>query len=110
MICGDLNAPTGCEKDFISDDGTGHLTLYQNYDADHPPLPRQNNDATTDSMGRSLIELCIGNQLRILNGDSFWRYTCYTTNGCSVWLTTQLCKNQYLTRSCISRSPISLQH
>ena len=76
------------KKDFISDDGTGHLPLYQNYNADHPPLPRQNNDATTDSMGRSLIELCIGNQLRILNGrcfgDSFGRYTCYITNGCSV--------------------------
>lgn len=88
MICGDLNARTGCEKDFISDDGTGHLPLYQNYNVDHPPLPRQINDATIDSRGRSLIELCIGNQLRILNGrcfgDSFGRYTCYTTNGCSV--------------------------
>lgn len=65
------NARTGCEKDFISDDGTGHLPLYQNYNVDHPPLPRQNNDATIDSRGRSLIEFCIGNQLRILNGRCF---------------------------------------
>ena len=42
---------------------TGHLPLYQNYNVDHPPLPRQNNDATIDSRGRSLNELYIGNQL-----------------------------------------------
>lgn len=88
MICGDLNARTGNRQDFIVNDGTDHLPLYQNYNVDHPPIPRQNCDVIVDSRGRNLIDICIGNQLRILNGrcfgDLFGRYTCYTPNGCSV--------------------------
>ena len=38
MICGDLNARTGCEKDFIVNDGIDHLPLYQNYNVDNRPV------------------------------------------------------------------------
>ena len=59
MICGDLNARTGSQQDFISNDGMDHLPLYQNY-----------NFAQTKQRRycRCLIDICIGNQLRILNG------------------------------------------
>ena len=61
---------------------------YQNYNVDNPPVLRHNSDVIVDSRGRSLIDICIGNQLRILNGrcfgDLFGRFTCFTPNGCSV--------------------------
>ena len=40
-----------------------------------------------DSRGKDLIDLCISNQLRIVNGrglgDTFGNFTCYTTHGAS---------------------------
>ena len=88
MICGDLNARTGSQQDFIASDGTDHLPLYQNYNIDSHSIYRQSKDVIVDTRGRSLIDICIGNQLRILNGrcfgDMFGRHTCFTPNGCSV--------------------------
>ena len=45
-------------------------------------------DLSINVQGRNLLDLCISNRLRILNGrhnsDSQGRYTCYTSRGCSV--------------------------
>ena len=88
MICGDLNARTGSQQDFILDVGMGHLPLYQNYNIYNYSISRQRKDKNVDARGRSLLDICIGNQLRILNGrcfgDMFGQYTCFTPNGCSV--------------------------
>ena len=102
MICGALNARTGCEKDFIVNDGIDHLPLYENYNVDNPPVLRHNSDVIVDSRERSLIDICIGNQLRILNGrcfgDLFGRFTCFTI------------VSESIIDFCFSRSLISLQH
>ena len=67
------------KKDFIVNDEIDHLPLYQNYNVDNPPILRHNSDVIVDSRGRSLIDICFGNQLRILNcmcfGDLFGRLT-----------------------------------
>ena len=84
MICGDLNARTCSQQNFIVSDGTDHLPLYQNYNIDSHSIYRQSKDVIVDTRGRSLIDSCIGNQLRILNGrcfgDMFGRHTCFTPN------------------------------
>ena len=88
MVRGDLNARTGSQQDFIASDGADHLPLYQNYNIDSHSMCRQSKVIIVDARGRSLIDICIGNQLRILNGrcfgDLFWRYTCFIPNGRSV--------------------------
>ena len=87
MLCGD-NARTGSQQDFIASDGTSRLPLYQNYNIDSYSMSRQSKDVIVDARGRRLIDVCIGNQLRFLNGrcfgDMFGWYTCFTPNGCSV--------------------------
>ena len=59
-----------------------------NYNIDSHSFYRQSKDVIVDTRGRSLIDICIGNQLRILNGrcfgDMFGRHTCFIPNGCSV--------------------------
>ena len=44
-------------------------------------------DKITDTRGNHLIDICVGNQLRILNGrlagDSFGKFSCHTYNGSS---------------------------
>ena len=88
MICGDMNARSGSQQDFISNDEIDHVPLYDDYNIDISSLPRQSKDSIIDARGRSIIDLCTGNQLRILNGrcfgDMFGQFTCFTLNGCSV--------------------------
>lgn len=99
MMCRDFNARTGSQQDFIFGDSTDHLPLYHNYDVDSHSMCRQSKDTIVDTRGKSLIDICVGNQLRILNGrcfgDMFGRNTCFTPNGCSV-------VDQYSTKFCIS--------
>ena len=88
MVCGDLNARTASSPDCIINDEINHLPVYQDYAVDIPLTHRVSKDTITDARGKSLLETCIGNQIRILNGRSFGdmmgRYTCYTPNGASV--------------------------
>ncbi|CAG2256743.1 unnamed protein product [Mytilus edulis] len=61
--------------------------LYQSYFSDKQILERRSKDDKLDSRGRDLLDLCISNQIRILNGrvlgDTFGGLTCYTPNGAS---------------------------
>ena len=89
LLVGDLNARTGSEKDYIDGDSTSHVPLFdENYDVDCFTEERVSKDLITDSRGKNLLEFCIGNQLRILNGrmcgDSTGKFTCFKPNGCSV--------------------------
>ncbi|VDH99461.1 Hypothetical predicted protein [Mytilus galloprovincialis] len=69
LLVGDLNARTGSEKDYIDGDSTSHVPLFdENYDVDCFTEERVSKDLITDSRGKNLLEFCIGNQLRILNG------------------------------------------
>ncbi|XDV25394.1 hypothetical protein PO909_029316, partial [Leuciscus waleckii] len=79
LMCGDLNARTGMEPDFVNTQGDKYIT-----NTSHP-LPsyhiRNNYDKFTNKSGKSLLELCRSLGYRPLytriRGDSFG---CYTFN------------------------------
>lgn len=85
LICGDFNARTGSELDFIDNDTTKHLPLFDSYKIDNTINVRNSHDTVVDTRGKELLELCIANQLRIMNGrcigDIFGRYTCFNPLG-----------------------------
>jgi len=87
LLCGDFNARVASEMDFIVQDSNFYTPLYQSYVIDKQFLERKSRDEKLDSRGRDLLDLCISNQIRILNGrflgDTFGSYTCYTPNGAS---------------------------
>ncbi|KAK6188627.1 hypothetical protein SNE40_004767 [Patella caerulea] len=88
LLCGDFNARTSSLNDFICNDNGSYLPIYDDYRLDVNIQQRYSRDGVIDTRGRELIDTCIGNQLRFLNGrvlgDLFGNYTCYTPNGCSV--------------------------
>ncbi|VDI25498.1 Hypothetical predicted protein [Mytilus galloprovincialis] len=88
LLCGDFNARIANSPDYILNDDQSYLPLFDNYPIDKQILKRQSSDTTIDSRGKSLLDLCILNQLRILKWSSprdvFGKYTCYTPNGSSV--------------------------
>ena len=89
LLCGDFNARVGSENDFIYQDtcSNNFLPLFKSYNFDKQILKRYNKDKTLDSRGKNLIDLCISNQLRFVNGrvlgDTFGNFSCYTTHGAS---------------------------
>ena len=87
VLCGDFNARTGKDLDYITGDTDNFNICYSDYIADFDAGLRENHDLIVDSRGKLLLDFCIGNKLRILNGrlmgDSFGKFTCYTPNGFS---------------------------
>ena len=85
MICGDFNARTGTELDVITDDTSKYLPLFDSYKIDNTTRVRQNHDTVLDARGRDLLEFCIENQMRIMNGrcmgDIFGHFTCFNPLG-----------------------------
>lgn len=88
LLCGDFNARVGEVKDFITQDDNNYLPMPNDYQIDKILLERKSPDVNIDHRGKELIAMCVGNQLRILNGrtlgDMFGHFTCYTPNGASV--------------------------
>jgi len=88
LILGDLNARTSNNLDFIPDDTHSHLPMHDHYTLDTNIHRRQSHDKILDDRGKHVLELCIGHQLRILNGrklgDYGGYYTCHQYNGSSV--------------------------
>ena len=70
LILGDLNGRTSTEPDYIQDDNDKHSPTQDIAGYHHDtPLPRNNCDnARTDQQGRTILELCQTQSLRILNG------------------------------------------
>ena len=87
LLCGDFNARTASEPDFIVNDDNSYSPTY-NYPIDRNLLKRSSPDITLDTRGKDLLDLCISHQIRVLNGrvlgDMLGHYTCYTPNGASV--------------------------
>ena len=81
LLCGDFNARVSNEPDYISNESNQFITVNSDYLLDQEILSRKNKDTILDSRGRDLIDLCISNQLRLLNGrvmgDMFGNYTCH---------------------------------
>lgn len=89
MICGDLNARTGSELDFIPNDlNDVHQPIDPEYESDLVLQCRKSYDAKVDERGKQILEMCISQKLRILNGrmfgDTLGKFTCYKPNGNSV--------------------------
>ena len=87
LLCGDLNARTGTQLDFIPlDSRDAFFNLPHNYVTD--PLTirsRCNLDTKVNNFGKKLLDMCIGKSLQIINGrtcgDFFGNYTCLKYNG-----------------------------
>ena len=83
ILCGDFNARIGILDDYIYDP-------FLDYEINSavPIDKRCSRDLQVNSYGRSLLELCIGNNLFVLNGrtmgDFLGQFTCHTYNGASV--------------------------
>ena len=88
FICGDLNARTGVDPDFIVNDSDKHVPLDPSYIIDSNILQRNSEDTKVDDRGKQVNELCISSRMRILNGrilgDSFGKFTCQKPTGASV--------------------------
>jgi hypothetical protein len=68
LLCADFNARISCENDFILNDESKFTPIYEDYETDKNILKRQSRDTKIDQRGKELLDLCISNQLRILNG------------------------------------------
>ncbi|MCU7801461.1 MAG: endonuclease/exonuclease/phosphatase family protein [gamma proteobacterium symbiont of Lucinoma myriamae] len=88
VLCGDLNARTGIDLDFIQTDNDQHLPLDPSYIIDADINRRKSEDSKIDDRGKQLIDLCISTRMRILNGrcigDSFGKFTCQKPKGASM--------------------------
>lgn len=89
VITGDMNARTGVHNDFIQGDSVSHILLDNiGYDVDVAAGERHSNDITIDVRGKELLEMCVANKLRIVNGrifgDSMCKFTCNNCVGSSV--------------------------
>ena len=80
-------ARCGTENDFVSNDLDDFIPIDPNYVADYSRI-RYSRDSKLDSRGKELLDFCIGNNLRILNGgirgDSLGNFTCFNVHGQSV--------------------------
>ena len=90
LIMGDMNARISNQADFIINENNIHEPLDNllpdNYNTDYN-INRYSVDKILNGQGKSLLDLCIGSQVRILNGrfigDAIGNFTCYKTNGAS---------------------------
>lgn len=88
LLCGDLNARTGREPDFIDMEGNRHIfgqnPLYQTYIT----TQRQSYDSVVNKIGKQVLQMCKGLGLYIVNGrirgDSLGRFTYCSVLGSSV--------------------------
>ena len=78
LISGDMNARTGMLCDYVRNDSDIPIPFPLSYIIDEDEFQRTSMDLSTNVQGRNLLDLCISNRLRILNGrhngDSQGRY------------------------------------
>lgn len=88
LLCGDFNARVGSQCDFILHDDNNYLPIFNTYHVDKQILQRRSYDVKLDTRGKDLLDLCVSQQLRFLNGrtlgDLSGKFTCYKPVGASV--------------------------
>jgi len=91
IVQGDFNARTGILQEYINNDENSSFfceSLPDDYTADIPNVRQSLDNNTVDQRGTQLIDLCTGNNMRILNGrltgDSRGKKTCFQHNGSSL--------------------------
>ena len=76
VLCRDFNARISCENHFILNGESKFTPTYEDYKTDKNILKRQSRDTNIDQRGKELLDRCICNQIRILNGrvlgEIFW--------------------------------------
>ena len=88
ILCGDFNARTGNLEDFIQmDDDNDVYDIQSNFMADCVHK-RHSSDKVVQKYGRKLVEICIDDNMYILNGrtlgDLQGNSTCFSSRGHSV--------------------------
>ena len=86
---GDFNARTGNLQEYVLFDDDKYIDVPVDYFIDESEIIRYSqNEGNINTRGRALIDVCTGNNLRILNGritgDLSGKKTCYKYNGSSV--------------------------
>ena len=88
LMCGDLNARTGSEIDFIIDDTDKHIPIDPQHVIDQNIQQRKSQDTKLDDRGKQILDMCISSRMRILNGrttgDLLGKCTCQKPNSSSV--------------------------
>jgi len=83
---GDLNSRIGVKQDYI-EDSVDNIPDMDWYVADKFCTPRNTRDKETNTYGKSLLELCIENNMHVLNGrcgdDTEGQFTFINERGCS---------------------------
>ena len=81
VLTGDLNARTGHDVDFVTEDSDKSLPLDFHYLTDKQITFRNSLDSTINARGKEILEICISARLRILNGrkigDTLGYHTCH---------------------------------
>ena len=87
ILTGDLNARVGNETDILIKENDPHLPI-PNDNIHEYILPRVTSDSYVNQYGKWLTDLCVDNQLYILNGrtlgDLMGKFTCHTHSGSSI--------------------------
>jgi hypothetical protein len=74
IVCGDVNARIGNNVDFIEAASVAHIPVNGNwYDIDVAVNKRISQDYIVDTRGKDLLDICIGNTLRIVKWSHFGR-------------------------------------
>ena len=88
ILCGDFNARTGTMEDYIQMDGDNNVYTMPSYYMTDAVSKRYSSDSITQKYGRKLINICIDNNIYILNGrtlgDLQGSPTCFSPKGKSV--------------------------
>jgi hypothetical protein len=88
ILMGDLNARTGLDPDFITNDSDRTVPVDLHYITDKQIPTRNNCDSVINARGRDILDLCTSARLRIVNGrklgDTLGYHTCHKWNGSSV--------------------------
>lgn len=112
LLCGDFNARTGREIDFINTDGNNHFDvspLYQPFVTTH----RHSYDSIVNKSGKEVLQMCKALGLYIVNGrtrgDSLGRFTYCSVLGNSVidYAITDICPESISAFTVLPQRPIS---
>ena len=85
MLCGDFNARTSNENDYIENDSVNFICDSSFYDEDNFVKKRNSKDRVVNSWGYKLLSLCKTFNIHFLNGrspnDEKGEYTFIGPNG-----------------------------
>ena len=86
LVMGDLNSRIGTKQDYI-EDNVENVSSMEWYTVDKFKMQRKSRDKEVNMYGKSLLEMCVENDMHVLNGrcgdDVEGNFTFINQNGCS---------------------------